>query len=233
MRIVICDAQPLFAEAVASLLRKGGHDIVGCATELSQAARIAGQQRADACLLDLGGFGSVRHFGIEQAMASAPSTAFIALAASPDAASLDRTIDAGVHGVALKGDDFGEILRVLATAVSGCGAGRLETSAVLSQCAQAALRSARRARYGPAQFLTSREHEALARLVRGESTTGIARSMGVQVSTARTHVDAVLTKLGVHTRLEAVALAVREGLVDVDELVGIEDGVDRSRMVSS
>jgi two-component system, NarL family, nitrate/nitrite response regulator NarL len=49
----------------------------------------------------------------------------------------------------------------------------------------------------------------------------MAKSMGVQVSTARTHVDAVLTKLGVHTRLEAVALAVREGIVDVDELVDI------------
>jgi DNA-binding NarL/FixJ family response regulator len=67
-----------------------------------------------------------------------------------------------------------------------------------------------------AQFLTQREWEALARLVRGESTTAIARAMGVRVSTARSHVDAVLTKLGAHSRLEAVAYAVRERLVDVD-----------------
>jgi DNA-binding NarL/FixJ family response regulator len=38
--------------------------------------------------------------------------------------------------------------------------------------------------------------------------------MGVAVSTARTHIDAVLSKLGAHSRLEAVAYAVREGLVD-------------------
>jgi len=68
---------------------------------------------------------------------------------------------------------------------------------------------------GPSQFLTEREREALGRLVRGESTAGMARAMGVHVSTARTHIDAVLCKLGAHTRLEAVAYAVREGLVDV------------------
>jgi DNA-binding NarL/FixJ family response regulator len=63
--------------------------------------------------------------------------------------------------------------------------------------------------------LTPREREVLARLVRGESTTGMARSMGVRLSTTRTHVDSVLIKLGVHSRLEAVAYAVREGIVDL------------------
>ena len=43
----------------------------------------------------------------------------------------------------------------------------------------------------------------------------MAGTMGVSVSTARTHIDAVLCKLGAHTRLEAVAYAVREGLVDL------------------
>jgi two-component system, NarL family, nitrate/nitrite response regulator NarL len=221
MRIVICDAHPIFAEALSSLLQKAGHDVVGSAVQLCEAARIAGRQNADACLLDLGGSGSTRHFGIEQAMADATGTAFVTLAASPDPASLDRAVDAGVHGVALKRDNFGEILRVLSAAVSRHRSRRPAPPAVLSECAQAALRSGRQAREGPARFLTSREHEALVRLVRGESTSAMAKSMGVQVSTARTHVDAVLTKLGVHTRLEAVALAVKEGIVDVDELVDI------------
>ncbi len=230
MTIVVCDAHRVFAEAVGSLLRKAGHDIVGCTTELRQAARTAGRQQADACLLDLDGFGSLPGFGIEQAMTRAPRTAFIALAASPDPASLDRAVAAGVHGAALKGDGFGEILRVLTTAVSARGSGR-PTAAVLSLCAQAALGSGHHVGLGTAWPLTSREHEALARLVHGESTTSMAKSMGVRVSTARTHVDAVLTKLGVHSRLEAVALAVREGLVDVDEVVDTEDRDDWSRVV--
>jgi two-component system, NarL family, nitrate/nitrite response regulator NarL len=43
----------------------------------------------------------------------------------------------------------------------------------------------------------------------------MARSMGVRLSTTRTHIDSVLIKLGVHSRLEAVAYAVREGIVEV------------------
>jgi two-component system nitrate/nitrite response regulator NarL len=43
----------------------------------------------------------------------------------------------------------------------------------------------------------------------------MARSMGVRLSTLRTHIDSVLIKLGVHSRLEAVAYAVREGIIEV------------------
>jgi two-component system nitrate/nitrite response regulator NarL len=51
-------------------------------------------------------------------------------------------------------------------------------------------------------------------IVLGRSTKEIARSMGVSTSTAGTHVQNVLTKLGVHSRLQAVALVAREGLAD-------------------
>jgi DNA-binding NarL/FixJ family response regulator len=62
--------------------------------------------------------------------------------------------------------------------------------------------------------LSPREHEILGRLAVGESTLGLARSMGVQVSTVRTHISSVLLKLGAHTRVEAVAIAVRLGLLE-------------------
>ena len=88
---------------------------------------------------------------------------------------------------------------------------------MLSLSAQAAHRPVRHSTRYPAldHLLTPREREVLARLVRGEGTTRMARSMGVQLSTARTHIDSVLIKLGVHSRLEAVAYAVREGIIDV------------------
>ena len=118
----------------------------------------------------------------------------------------------GVRGVAMKGDDFGEFVRVLTEAVASRGSSRAQ---VLSASARAALRRGEGAAAGPAQFLTDRERETLARLVRGESTADMAEAMGVRVSTARTHIDSVLSKLGAHSRLEAVAYAVREGLVDM------------------
>jgi DNA-binding NarL/FixJ family response regulator len=88
---------------------------------------------------------------------------------------------------------------------------------VLSLSAQAAHRPVRRSTRYPAldHLLTPREREVLTRLVYGESTPSMARSMGVRLSTLRTHIDSVLIKLGVHSRLEAVAYAVREGIVEV------------------
>lgn len=54
MRIVICDAHRVFAEALASLLRTAGHDIVGCAVVLAEAARLVAREQVDACVIDLG-----------------------------------------------------------------------------------------------------------------------------------------------------------------------------------
>jgi two-component system nitrate/nitrite response regulator NarL len=156
--------------------------------------------------------------GIERVVGGAPRTAFVVLAESAQSEGLAAAVSAGVRGVALKSDDFVEILRVLTGATSSRASSRGAGSAVLSLSAQTGLSARSRSHqdHRRAQFLTQREREALARLVRGESTTSMARSMGVRVSTARSHVDAVLTKLGTHSRLEAVAYAVREGLVDVD-----------------
>ena len=61
--------------------------------------------------------------------------------------------------------------------------------------------------------LTGREHETLARMCDGQGTKKMAESMGISVTTVRTHVRAVLSKLDVHSRVEAVALAARTGMV--------------------
>jgi len=65
-----------------------------------------------------------------------------------------------------------------------------------------------------AAFLTEREWQCLELLVEGTSTAAMAISLGISRATVRTHVQAVLLKLGVHSRLEAAAYAVRYGLVD-------------------
>jgi two-component system, NarL family, nitrate/nitrite response regulator NarL len=217
MKIVICDSHRVFADALASLLHGAGHEVVGSVVSLEDAAEICRQARVDACVVDLRPSRAGRRPDIGQAVRSAPGTAFVALSASADAATLRQAAAAGAGGLALKGDDFGEFLRVITETVSGQerGAGPAPaTQVVLSRSARAALRAGQGVTAGPSQFLTEREWEALGRLVRGESTAGMARAMGVRVSTARTHIDAVLSKLGAHSRLEAVAYAVREGLVD-------------------
>ncbi len=64
------------------------------------------------------------------------------------------------------------------------------------------------------EMLTPREVEVLVRVADGEDTRLIAAGMGIAPSTARTHVQRVLMKLGVGSRLEAAALAARTGLLD-------------------
>jgi len=56
------------------------------------------------------------------------------------------------------------------------------------------------------KFLTDREWEVMRCIMEGQTTEQMARSLGVQRSTARTHVQNLLTKLGVHSRLQAAAL---------------------------
>jgi two-component system nitrate/nitrite response regulator NarL len=216
LRIVIADAHPIFAGALESLLRRSGHEVVGCVVRLDDATELSLREQADACLLDLGLAGSCELGALQEAMASSPRTAFVVLADSAGSAGFAGTLAAGVHGAALKTDDFVEVQRVLTAAVSRL-ARRSPGGAVLSLAAQAAHRPVRHSARYPAldHLLTPREREVLARLVRGESTTSMARAMGVRLSTTRTHVDSVLIKLGVHSRLEAVAYAVREGIIDL------------------
>lgn len=71
------------------------------------------------------------------------------------------------------------------------------------------------AREDPDHRLTPREHEVLTHLVAGCSTDQMAELMGLSRATVRNHVKRLLRALGVHSRLEAVAVARRDNLVDL------------------
>jgi two-component system, NarL family, nitrate/nitrite response regulator NarL len=216
LRVVIADAHRIFAAALESLLNRSGHEVIGCVAGLDAAAELTLREEADACILDVGLAASGGAGALQAAMADSPKTAFVVLADSPVSSGFAATLAAGVHGAALKTDDFVEVLRVLTGAAARLTR-RPASGAVLSLSAQAAHRPARHSTRYPAldHLLTPREREVLTRLVYGESTPSMARSMGVRLSTLRTHIDSVLIKLGVHSRLEAVAYAVREGVIEV------------------
>jgi DNA-binding CsgD family transcriptional regulator len=62
------------------------------------------------------------------------------------------------------------------------------------------------ARTVPLVGLTLRERQVLGLLVEGTSTAGMAKRLGISAATIRSHVKSLLSKLGVHSRIEAVAL---------------------------
>jgi DNA-binding NarL/FixJ family response regulator len=59
--------------------------------------------------------------------------------------------------------------------------------------------------------LTPRQYEVLGLLAHGESTSGIATRLGIAEETTRNHIRLLLQELDVHTRLEAVVVAFRNG----------------------
>jgi DNA-binding NarL/FixJ family response regulator len=69
-----------------------------------------------------------------------------------------------------------------------------------------------------AQFLSARELEVLRLLAKGHSTEAIAKELYLSIHTVRNHVSNILSKLGAHSKLEAVALAARDGIVALNEI---------------
>jgi DNA-binding NarL/FixJ family response regulator len=65
--------------------------------------------------------------------------------------------------------------------------------------------------------LSERERQILTLLTRGYSNRRIAEVSVLSLNTVRTHVQNVLVKLGVHSKLEAAAVAVRQGLVSIED----------------
>ena len=219
MRLVLCDDHRLFADSLGCILRSLGHEVVAWVPDPEAAIEILQRESVDACLVDLTFSGIPDLEGISAAVRAVPQTAFVLLTASADPAVLRRASACGVRGVALKRDEVAEIVATVTKALARRPPNPFEPNVtVLSSGVRSRFSHDEWTDHRLARFLTRREQEVLTRLVHGETTANLAQSMGVRMSTARTHIDAVLTKLGAHSRGEAVAYAVREGLVDITEL---------------
>jgi len=210
MRVLICDDHAVFADSLALVLADAGHTINGVTYALDDALAILRRHPADVCLVDLhfpagsvvGRLGELR--------AASPTTRFVVVSGFIDQQSVEAGLRAGVRGFAHKGQQASEIIAMLRRVHAGEQV--VDHRPVRHRTGPRPRSQAHRV----AQFLTPREREVLTRLARGESTATLAKAMGVTRSTARSHVQSVLTKLGVHSQREAVIEAARNGLVSVE-----------------
>jgi DNA-binding NarL/FixJ family response regulator len=131
----------------------------------------------------------------------------LVLTGDATAAVAIRVAEAGGAGLVLKSSRLEE----LAAAVRQAAAGKVVFDPELLPGVLDRLTG--RARGGGAT-LTRRERETLLLLAEGDSTEDISERLGVARNTARNHVQRVLEKLGARSKLEAVAIARREGLLD-------------------
>ena len=208
-RLVICDDHVVFADALAMALTARGEEVVAITRSVPQALAETRANGPDLVLMDLlfasgpDGLAGVR------ALAELDTPpGIVLLSGTVDGRVLTEAVRAGANGVVSKTESLDGLLQAIRLVAGGGFYADPDVVRGSLRPAPADLDEVQLS----AQFLTPREREVLARLVQGSSTTDLAEAMGVQPATIRTHVQAVLSKLGVNSRLEAVTLAVAHGL---------------------
>jgi two-component system nitrate/nitrite response regulator NarL len=208
-RILLCDDHQVFADALAMALEARGEEIVAVTRTVPEALAQTAATRPDLVLMDLHFAGGPEGLaGVRTLVERPPAPRVLLLSGAVDGGVLADAVAAGADGVISKS----EPLDVLLTAVHRVASGEFYAdSGLLRDSLRPPLAELDQVQLS-AQFLTPREREVLARLVQGSSTLELAEAMGVGVATVRSHVQAMLSKLGVRSRLEAVTLAVAHGL---------------------
>ncbi len=195
MRIMLCDDHPIVMISMTMLFEAHGHEVVATTQRPENLPDLVGQFEPDVCVLDL-------RFG-DRADASEALAAIAAISTSTDvvvvtgaANALEQTAatEAGASAVASKSVPSGTLLALVE--------GRCDVEALPE----------RRATPTNRYQLTERELQVLQSLVDGDSTARMAGRLHMREATARSHIQSLLLKLGVHNRRAAVAMAIRQGL---------------------
>lgn len=204
MKVVLGDDHRLFAEPLAAALARRGHEVI-IATSVVDALRAVEEHAPDLCVMDLrfpDGDGLDAVAALDRRFPSCP---VVVLSGSADSRDPVAASAAGAVGFLHKAQPVAAILDALDRIAAGHG---LDPLPAPRSSGHADERGGARELVAA---LTQRERQVLDRLVEGEDTVEMARSLGVAPSTARTHVQNVLDKLGVHSRLQAVALVISAG----------------------
>jgi two-component system, NarL family, nitrate/nitrite response regulator NarL len=212
MRIVLGDAHRLFVDVLAEALAQDGVTVAALATSPPEVLAAVARHRPDICLM-AARFHTRGNFGVLGLIRGRyPQVKVVILADGADPVTASDVISSGAAGLIRKDQHLTEIIRTLADVRAGEQALGLEAS-----------RPGTRDLRSPGtsdsewllQLLTVREQEVLMLVMEGQSTKQIARSLAISLSTARTHIQSVLVKLGAHSRLEATSMVARSCLLGI------------------
>jgi two-component system, NarL family, nitrate/nitrite response regulator NarL len=207
-RIVIVEDHMLFAEAMGALLQQNGFEVVGIGGTASEGLEIVLQHAPDVVLLDIGlPDGSGIEVGT-RIMEALPETSLIALTATGERETVRTALRVGFRGYLTKQTPLPRLISTINAALAGETVIGREVAAQMADSARPAQGAELLIRQ-----LTHRELEVLRMLAEGATGIEIAHQMSISRHTVRTHIQNLLSKLGVHSRLEAVAFALRHGLL--------------------
>jgi two-component system nitrate/nitrite response regulator NarL len=221
MRIVICDDHRLLLEAVASALAARGHTVEAATTTPHDAVVSVRLHDPDVLLLDLSfpegnGLDAAR-----EVIMNHPRTKVVVFTGSNELPPLRAALELGVAGYVRKDNRIGEIVEAMERARRG------ETAIDETLLRQLAHSNRSPAPRKAVDALTAREKEIVRLLGEGLNTSQIVEVLGISNSTVRSHIQAILSKLRVHSRLQAVALvsAAEQSRDGYGRLDGNRDGI--------
>ncbi len=196
-RCLLADDHPALVAAVDPYLSENGFTVIGPAADGRRALALAEQEQPEVALVDfrmprLGGLDLVR--ALREA---APDTRIVVYTADADQALARDVLEAGATALVLKEAPLSDIVRALEAAL----AGRSYLDPALGGVAERAHR------------LTQRELDVLELLAEGLQHEEIGRRLGISAETVRTHLRKASERLGAATHTQAVATALRLGLI--------------------
>jgi DNA-binding NarL/FixJ family response regulator len=194
-RCLLADDHPALTAAVSAYLSENGFDVVGPAPDGRRAVQLAADERPEVAVVDLR---MPRLSGLDLVSAlreAAPDTKLVIYTADADEHLAQDVIAAGANAVVLKEAPLADLVRALEAALRGA-----------SYLDPALTRSASSA-------LTKREIDVLELLAEGLQHEEIGRRLGISSETVRTHLRKACDRLGAATRTQAVATALRLGLI--------------------
>ena len=210
LRLVVCDDHRLLLDTIAGALTARGFTVEALVTTADEAVRAVLASDPDVAIMDLHLAEGDSIAATAEIVRAHPRTKVLLLSATTDPDLVRAGIEAGASGFVRKDQSIDGIIRRLELVASGEVAfdlGVLRT-AVNSKARQTPARQL-------LHRLSHREREVLGLLVEGCSTAQIAGRLQIAESTARTHVQNVLVKIGAHSRLQVAAIATQTGLADL------------------
>lgn len=216
IRILLVDDHTLFRRGLTALLSRDPLlQIVGDAADAGEAQRRAEALQPDVILLDnhLPGVNGVD--ALPALREAAPQARLIMLTISEDGEDLAAALRAGASGYLLKTMEGEALSRAIHRAMRGEPVVADEMTGklveVFRQSAAPAPPTAEPAAQGGA--LSPRETDILRGIARGDSNKVIARDLGIAETTVKIHVQHILRKLGVSSRVQVAVIAVERGLI--------------------
>jgi DNA-binding NarL/FixJ family response regulator len=207
--VLVVDDHALFADALQARLRHE-RDLgpITVAYNARDALRQASATRPAVVVLDLMLNDENGLHLVEDVRRVSPESNIVILTAVDSVEDVITAVSRGARAWLPKTVDSNHLIRV----VRGVSRGEAWLTPDLLGRVLTDLTARTAAQQSPLEVLTPREHEVLQCLVDGLSRAEVAACLGVSENTVRTHTQNLLAKLGVHSTLECVALALRSGL---------------------